>query len=72
MIQLFLKNFAEGFSVQRGAKFAFDPNAEEDTGTLLKISSVSEESEMKQLNKVPINNVGEERMVSSTSTMYYT
>ena len=72
LIQLCLKNFAEGFSVQRGVIyiFGFDQNAEGDTGTLLKISSVSEESEMKQLNKLPINNLGDVRKV--LSTMNYT
>ena len=43
--------------------FRYDQNAEEYTGTLLKIASVSEESEMKQLDKVPIHNLCEERNV---------
>ena len=62
LISLFLKNFAEGFSNQKGAIFGFGPNADEDTGNLLKIASVSCE-EMKKLDKVPVHNLGEERSV---------
>ena len=54
LISLFIKNFAEGFSQQKGAIFGFGPDAEKDTGDLLKISAVTE-TEMNKLDKVPVH-----------------
>ena len=60
LVKLFLKQFAEGLATQRGALFGFGPNSDKDTGTLLKISSVTN---FDKLDKVPIHNLGEERSV---------
>ena len=60
LINLFVTKFAEGFSQQKGAIFGFGPDAEKDTGNLLKIASVSD-VEMVKLDKVPVHNLGEER-----------
>lgn len=62
LISLFIKNFAEGFSQQKGAIFGFGPDAEKDTGDLLKISAVTD-TEMNKLDKVPVHNLSEERSV---------
>ena len=40
LVKLFLTTFAEGLAIQKGAIFVFGPKSEDDTGTLLKISSV--------------------------------
>lgn len=62
MVDILLKKFADGISTQRGAIFGFGPNADVDTGPLLKIFTVSEE-EMVDLDKVPIDNLSSERSV---------
>ena len=49
-------------SDQKGATFGFGPTADIDTGSLLKISTASNEM-MKKLDKVPIHNLAEERSV---------
>ena len=60
LVKLFLTTFAEGLSIQKGAIFGFGPKSDDDTGTLLKISSVEI---FEKLNKVEIHNLGEERSV---------
>ena len=42
LLHIILPCLAEGFSDQRGAIFGFGPNAEEDTGTILKIEEISQ------------------------------
>ena len=56
LIKLFLKKLAEGISDQKGAIFGFGPNAEKDTGSLLKISQISD-IEMAKLDQVPVHNL---------------
>jgi len=41
VLSFFLKAFSNGLAVQNGAIFVFGPFADKDTGSLLKISSVS-------------------------------
>ena len=43
LLEILLPCLAEGFSEQRGALFGFGPKVQDDTGTLLKISSVTDE-----------------------------
>lgn len=62
LLHIILPRLAEGFSDQRGAIFGFGPNAEEDTGTILKIEGISQAKRMK-LMKAPIHNLNEERSV---------
>ena len=62
LLGLLLKSFAEGFARQKGAIFGFSDNADEDTGTVLKISELDSES-MNKLNKTAVHNIGEERNV---------
>ena len=59
LLHIILPRLAEGFSDQRGAIFGFGPNAEEDTGTILKIEGISQAKRMK-LMKAPIHNLNEE------------
>ena len=54
---------AAGFSEQQGAIFGFGPKANENTGTLLKISSVTDEAKRRKLNRAAIHNLNEERSV---------
>ena len=62
LVDMFIKNFSEGLSQQKGAIFGFGPDAEKGTVNLLKIATVSE-SEMEKLDKVPVHNLGEERSI---------
>ena len=57
---------ADGFSNQRGAIFGFGPNADDDTKTLLKVSSVSQQKKQK-LQQAPVHNLNEERSVGSVN-----
>ena len=43
ILQLSLKKFAYGFSYQKGAIFGFGENADANTGSVLKISTLSKE-----------------------------
>ena len=56
-----LQRFAEGFSHQKGANFGFGENANNDTGSVLRLSQL-EETDIGHMNqsKVPIHNIGEE------------
>ena len=53
----------DGFSQQRGAIFGFGPKSHESTGTLLKISDVSD-AKRRKLNKVQVANLNEEHRVT--------
>ena len=62
LLHIILPRLAQGFSDQRGPIFGFGPNAEEDTGTILKIEGISQAKRMKLMN-APIHNLNEERSV---------
>ena len=47
---------------QRGVIFGFGPTATEDTGTVLKMTTV-EESKRRKLSKAPVHSLNEERSV---------
>ena len=53
---------ADGFSEQWGAIFGFGPKAIEDTGTVLKMTTL-EEPKRRKLSKAPVHNLSEERSV---------
>ena len=59
---LSLKKFAKGFAYQKGAIFGFGDQADDDTGCVLKISSLTP-NEIENLNTVQTHNIGEERSV---------
>ena len=42
--QIILSHLVAGFSEQQGTLFSFGPKTHEDTGTLLKISSVTDKT----------------------------
>ena len=63
LLNIILPRLAEGFSEQRGALFGFGPKANDDTGTLLKVSEVNDEAKRRKLNQVPVHNLNEERSV---------
>ena len=63
LLGLALKMFAEGFDHQKGAIFGFGPSAEKETGSVLKISTVDEDTLGKMDRYVPVHNLGEERNV---------
>ena len=58
MLSFFLKIFSLGLAAYWGTVFGFGQTADDDTGSLLKISTVSEEL-MEKLDKVPIHNLVE-------------
>ena len=62
VLLLSLKKFTHGFAYQKGAFFGFGKNATNDTGSVLKISSLSatELEEMVQ-HRVQVHNTDEER-----------
>ena len=62
MLKIILPRTAEGFSEQRGAIFGFGPKATEDTGMVLKMTTV-EELKRRKLSKAPVHNLNEERSV---------
>ena len=62
-LTILLPRMAAGLSEQRGALFGFGPKANEDTGSLLKISQIEDEDIKKKLNKAMIHNLNEERSV---------
>ena len=57
---------AEGFSEQRGAIFGYGTKATEDTGMVLKMTTV-EEPKRRKLSKAPVHNLNEERSVGFIS-----
>ena len=62
LLIIILQRLADGFSEQRGALFRFGPKANEDTKTLLKVSTVKGQKKQK-LQQLPIHNLNEERSV---------
>ena len=64
ILLLSLKKFAQGFALQKGRIFGFGENANDDTGSVLKISALSA-AELEEIdqNKVQVHNIGEERSV---------
>ena len=62
LLGIILPRLADGFSEQRGVIFGFCPKAEEDTRTLLKISTADDEKK-KKLQHAQIHNLNEERSV---------
>ena len=54
---------ATAFSEQQGALFSFGTKAHENTGTIIRISSVTDEAKRRKLNRVTIPNLNEERSV---------
>ena len=56
ILRLIFRAFSHGLAVQKGATFGLGPNANVDTGSLLKISTESNEM-MEKLDKDPINNL---------------
>ena len=68
ILKLALKMFADGFAVQKGAIFGFGKQAEDQTGTKLKISAAPPDI-MNKLNSkhVPLHNLAEERNVGLTN-----
>jgi hypothetical protein len=63
LLQITLPRLAEGFSQQRRALFGFGPKANEETGTLLKVSSVVDAVKRRKLSKASVHNLNEERSV---------
>ena len=61
LLKIILPHMAAGFSEQQGALFGFGPKAHENTGTLLKISSVTDEAKRRKLNRTAIHKLNEER-----------
>ena len=49
LMKIIISKIADGFDVQRGAIFGFGTHAEDDTGSLVKVSDATEE-EMEELN----------------------
>ena len=66
LLHIILPHLAEGFSDQRGAIFGFGPNAEEDSGTIMKKERISQAKRLK-LMKAPIHNLNEERSIGFTN-----
>ena len=63
-LTLAVKMFADGFSLQKGAIFGFGPNKDDDTGTVLKISDLTEKEVMEMdASHVQVHNLGEENNV---------
>ena len=60
MIKICLIKFHQGFDLQKGSIFNFGSTKNDDTGTVLKISSVEDAS---KLSNVPVHNLSEERSV---------
>ena len=65
ILELALSMFVYGFDYQKGAIFGFGPSAAKDTGNVLKISDVDEETIKKLDNSVQVHNIPEERNVGS-------
>ena len=52
-----------GFSKQRGSLFGLGGKANDDNGTLLKISNVTDEGKRRKLNQTSVHNLNEGRSV---------
>ena len=66
MLKIILPQIQDGFSEQRRAIFGFGLKATEQTGTLLKMTTV-EEPKRRKLSKSPVHNLNEERSVGFIS-----
>ena len=60
ILKICLLKFQKGFDKQKGAIFGFGTTAEEDTGNILKLCSLSDRT---ILSGEPVHNLGEERSV---------
>ena len=63
-LSVLLPRMADGLSEQRGALFGFGPKANDNTGSLLKISQIEDQGMKEKLNKAAIHNLNEERSVA--------
>ena len=54
--------FVQGFWHQKGAIFGFGEKVNDDTGSVLKLSTLNED-EVEKMNEVQVHNIGEERSV---------
>ena len=67
LLQIALKMFADGFCYQKGNIFGFGPSAQDDCGTVLKLSEV-DDSKLEMMNKyVSTHNLISERLVGETN-----
>ena len=66
LMKTMISKIADGFDVQRGAIFGFDTHADDDTGSLVKVSDATEK-EMEELDKTTVHNLAEERSVGSVN-----
>ena len=57
LLGLMLPRLAHGFSEQRGAIFGFGPKKGEDTGTLLKVTAVTDKEKKHKLRNTPVHNL---------------
>ena len=64
MMKIMIQKIADGFDTQRGAVFRIETHANDDTGSVMKIS-ISKDEEIKALNKTTVHNLAEERSVGS-------
>ena len=60
ILKICLSKFEQGFHKQKGAIFGFGSSAVDDTGSILKISSLEDKA---LLQTVPVHNLGEEKSV---------
>jgi len=60
IIRICLRKFSKGFEKQKGAIFGFGSTANDDTGSVLKLSTIEDKS---ILTNTPIHNLAEERNV---------
>ena len=63
LLKVILPHLATGFSAQQGALFSFGARVPENTGTIIRISSVTDEAKRRKLNRLTIHNLNEERSV---------
>ena len=64
LMRMIISKIADGFDLQRGAVFGFGTHANDDTGTLFKVSSATDK-EKEELELTSVHNLGEERSVGS-------
>lgn len=62
LLKICLGEFASGFSHQKGAPFAFSSLKNNNTGTILSISNLTNE-ELTPTDKVQVHNINQERSV---------
>ena len=64
LMRMMISKIADGFDLQRGAVFGFGTHANDDTGTLFKVATATDE-EKEELDHTSVHNLGEERSVGS-------